>query len=103
MLRARSQNTDIFFTDRSRKNAISMWMLMATAFTLLVYPLSYDRLVSDWNIGDELLRLPATLVLALRNATVIIVLGLVVRWVWSFLRPSAVRAVHSRLDSSPGA
>ncbi|WP_316667616.1 glycosyltransferase 87 family protein [uncultured Propionibacterium sp.] len=103
VLGARSQHTDSFFTDRSRMNAISMWMLMATAFTLLVYPLSYDRLVSDWNIGDELLRLPATLVLALRNATVIIVLGLVVRWVWSFLRPSAVRAVRSRLDSSPGA
>ncbi|SPF67211.1 Glycosyltransferase family 87 [Propionibacterium ruminifibrarum] len=96
VLGARSQRTESFFTDRSRMNAISMWMLVATAFTLLVYPLSYDRLVSDWNVSDELLRLPATVLLALRNVAVVIVLGLVVRWVWSYLRPSAVRAVRAR-------
>lgn len=101
VLGARSQHTDSFFTDRSRMNAISMWMLVATAFTLLVYPTSYDLLVSDWNVGDELLRLPATVLLAARNVTVVVVLGLVVRWVWSFLRPSAVRAVRSAVRPRP--
>ena len=101
VLGARSQRTSRFFTDRSRMNAISMWMLVTTAFTLLVYPLSYNRLVSDWNVGDELLRLPATGLLAARNITVVIVLGLVVRWVWSFLRPSAVRAVRSAVHPGP--
>ena len=61
VLGARSQRTSRFFTDRSRMNAISMWMLVTTAFTLLVYPLSYNRLVSDWNVGDELLHEAASI------------------------------------------
>ena len=94
VLGARSHHVKEFYTDRSRLNALSVWILLATLLTLLVYPISYDFLVNDWSVRDSLLRFPATLLLAARNIVVVIVLVDVVRWVWSFLRPSEVIAVR---------
>ena len=96
VLGTRSHHVEEFYVDRSRLNTLSVWILVATFLTLLVYPISYDFLVNDWNVRDSLLRFPATLLLAARNIVVVIVLIDVIRWVWSFLRPRAVKAVRQR-------
>ena len=73
--------------DHRRMSAISAWIAVSTLLTLAVYPVSYDSLVRDWSLFDQVLRVPATLLLVARNISVLVLTAHVVEWVWSFLRP----------------
>lgn len=74
--------------DHRRMSAISAWIAVTTLLTLVVYPVSYDSLVRDWSLFDQVLRVPATLLLVARNISVLVLAVHVAEWVWSFLRPS---------------
>ncbi|MFT8394564.1 glycosyltransferase 87 family protein [Propionibacterium sp.] len=103
VLGTRTHHARRFHADRTRINNLSVWILIATGLTLLVYPLSYDMLVSDWNVRDSVMRVPATLILVARNVALIGVLIQVIRWAWSFLGPSALRAARHGRESRVGA
>ncbi len=101
VLGARSHRVKEFYTDRARLNSLAAWTLLATFLTWLVYPVSYSTLFNEGTTRDNLFRIAGTLILAARNVVVVVVLIGVVRWAWSFLRPSAVKTVRAR-HSLPG-
>ena len=94
VLGARTQHSQDFYLNRRHVNSLSAWVLITAGLTTLIYPLSYSLLIRDWSVGDSLLRLPATALLAARNVAVLVVVARVVSWVWSFLGPKALRAAR---------
>jgi len=73
--------------DGVRLRRVMLLALWIAALTVLVFPIGYFPLTRDltgWLAG---LRLPVTLVLLARNALVVWLLVVLIRWIWSFLRP----------------
>ncbi|GAA1398171.1 glycosyltransferase family 87 protein [Luteococcus peritonei] len=75
--------------DEHRLAEVSEWTLLVTLLTQLVYPIGYASLV-----GHRPGMHGATLVLAARNAVLVWLLVVVVRWIWGFLSPRPIRATE---------
>lgn len=91
-----------YSADRRRLWIISLAILVGTVLTGIVFPIGYDPLVRDSSLAGYL-RLPVTLVLAIRNLLIIVLLGYVVWWVAGFVGPPAVARLRGRASTAePG-
>jgi len=73
--------------DDARLRRVVQLAVGIAALTVLEFPIGYVPLTRDVTGWLALLRLPVTLVLVARNALVVWLLVVLIRWVWSFLRP----------------
>ncbi|GAA2179555.1 glycosyltransferase family 87 protein [Brooklawnia cerclae] len=88
ILGRRTTDSPGYAGDRARVWHTSVMILLITLLTGIVYPIGYDPLVRDTTLAGWV-RFPITVVLVIRNVLVCVLLGVVVKWVWGFVRPGS--------------